>query len=156
MNSSQFNKDQALGMVSHLAALIALNRHFGRSVRELAEWMTNVIADQGYYAEQGRLGEYRLEDFVRDFVRGRGLVYDQIEVEVRPQMATIRTHLWCLEDLPEAFYYYSVTPEEYSEFACSLAELHANRCGFNITLRHSGALETAHVQKGTSIQCEEA
>jgi len=146
MSEATTSEGHALGMLSHIAALIALNRQFGRSSEQLADWQTTLITEQGYYDELTRPSDYGLESFITDFVKGRGLIYPDIQISRQDTAVIVRTAIWFHKELPEVFYFFDVSLEEFSAFVCALTRAHGRACGFDVEVNHTDGFETAVIR----------
>ena len=145
METAGFTQGQAMGMLGHLLALIALNRECGRTVEQLAEWQVTIVKQHGFYSEQAREPGYGLEKFVENYVAGRKLIYREVEATILEGTATIRTRLWFVDDLPDAFFYFDVSLNEFRDYVCALARQHASASGFSLIVEHKDGIEMARV-----------
>lgn len=143
LNSPVLNRELANGMLGHLLALIALNRAKGGTTEELALWQIKMLQQHGYYAELKIDSKYNLESFLSDFVRGRRLIYDDLKITTHDGETSVRTKIWFYEELPEAFFYFDVSMEEFSRFASALARAHAAASGVELRLEHRDGFEIA-------------
>lgn len=146
MNEAHYNRQQANGMIGHILALIALNRECGRGNDDLATWQIQLLEQHGYYAEQQREQDFSIDRFGEEFARGRSLIYDNVELLRSESEVTVRTELWFLRELPEVFFYFDTSPEEFSEFVCALATAHARASGFSLQIQHVDGFEIARIK----------
>ena len=140
---------RAGGTLHHLVALVAFGRDRGLTAAELAEWNLTQAEERGYYAEWiGRHGAGNVDAYLKDFLSGRAVLYDESTVERVPGGYDVTTRIWYHDELPESFFYYDVSPEEFSEYVVSLASANARRCGVEVTLEHANGREIARIRRG--------
>lgn len=140
---------RAGGALHHLVALVALGRDRGLTVAELAEWNLTQAEERGYYAEWiHRHGAGNVDAYLKDFLGGRAVLYDESIVERVPGGYDVTTPIWYHDEVPESFFYHDVSLEEFSAYVASLASANARRCGVEVTLEHANGHELARIRKG--------
>jgi glucose-6-phosphate 1-dehydrogenase len=145
LSNADWNQLQALGMLGHLAGLIARNRALGSSPQELAKWQIQCMSDHGYYTEQLSDAADSFEHFVQEFVRGRKLMYEKVAIAWEAEEAVVESLMWFAADLPEVLFYFEVSLEEFSAYAKALAEAHARASGMRVVVEHLHGRERAHI-----------
>jgi hypothetical protein len=140
---------RAGGVLHHLVALVALGRDRGLAAAELAEWILAQAEERGYYAEWiGRHGAGNVDAYLKDFLGGRAMLYDESIVERVPGGYDVITRIWYHDEVPESFFYHDVSQEEFSEYVACLARANARRCGIDVILEHADGREIARIRRG--------
>jgi hypothetical protein len=132
-------------MLGHLAVVIARNRALDSGLHDLADWQIELLEGHGYYSERAADNAEPLIQFVEEFVRGRGLIYDEISVKWHGETAVVESKMWFSEELPEVFFYFDISLEEFAAYAKALAEAHARACGFMARIEHVEGIERAQI-----------
>jgi len=139
---------RAGGALHHLVALVALGRVRGLTAAELAEWNLTQAEERGYYAEWvHRHGAGNVDAYLKDFLGGRAVLYDESLVERVPDGYDVTTRIWYHDEVPESFFYHDVSLEEFSAYVASLASANARRCGVEVTLEHAHGCEVARIRR---------
>lgn len=139
---------RALGALTHLIEKVRLGRELGMTPRELAIWSLDQYGERGYHDEWIAVhGRGNVDQFVDDFIGGRSVLYDECQI-VRRDGAVIelRSRIWYHEEVPEAFFYFDVTTDEFTEYVVNLAQDNARRVGIDLTIRHHAGIEHAEVR----------
>jgi hypothetical protein len=139
---------RAHGALHHLVALVALGRDRGMTMHELAEWNLSQAESRGYYGDWiERNSEDKVGAYLRDFVAGRAVLYDESTVARIPGGYEVSTRIWYHDDVPEIFFYYDVSLEEFSDYVIALAAGNAARCGVAVDVKHADKTETIRITK---------
>lgn len=92
--------------------------------------------------------------FVKMFVQGRNLLYDNIEVNNLSDGYEVKTHTWYESEIPEAFFYFDMDAEEFANYSAKLAIKNAEKLGINLSIKKEGNIEIAYIKKLTNHSVE--
>ncbi|HKE14640.1 MAG TPA: hypothetical protein VKB80_07240 [Kofleriaceae bacterium] len=138
---------RALGALTHLVAKLRLARDFGLAPDALATWSLDRHGERGYHDEWiAAHGRGNLERFLGDFLAGRSVLYDESWVTVQVGGFEVRSRIWYHDELPEAFFYFDVSPEEFTDYVIALGCENARRLGVELTLVHEDGFERAVIR----------
>jgi hypothetical protein len=147
LDAAAVARERAVSVFQHLLTIIALGRDSGMSVERIVEWSLSHAADHGYYDEWCRRhGEGNLVAFLADFVRGRRSIYDDIVIYRLSDGYEVRGHMWFLDDLAEAMFYYGLSADEFCAHVSAMAREHAQRCGLYVEVCHRDDFEIVSIR----------
>lgn len=142
-------------IVNYIAMLMALARDNELNEDDLINWIHSKLSKTGY----NRLfTQNKLDEFVVEFIEGRALLYDDINItETKQNEYVISSKLWYKKNPPESFFYFGIDPEEFSNYIQKLAQINAEKLG--ITIHFSGDeandKEIAHIKLSKKSLSEE-
>lgn len=148
-HASELARMRAIGCLHGLVLAVAFALSTGHTLDELVDFGLGGFEGGGYYddwAQQHGRGEGALDAFVREFVRGRAMIYDRSEVSLVGDTYRVTSPLWFWAETPEFFFYYGLTPEEFSQYTRRLAEENARRLGIDLTLTYADGQEVAQIR----------
>ncbi|WP_019743658.1 GNAT family N-acetyltransferase [Bacillus altitudinis] len=137
-------------IVNYIAMLMALARDHELNEDDLINWIHSKLSAIGYFQEKNRLfTQNKLDEFVVEFIEGRALLYDDINItETKQNEYVISSKLWYKKNPPESFFYFGIDPEDFSNYAQKLAQINAEKLGISINFSKDQANdnEIAHIQ----------
>ena len=137
-------------IVNYIAMLMALARDHELNEDDLINWIHSKLSAIGYFQEKNRLfTQNKLDEFVVEFIEGRALLYDDINItETKQNEYVISSKLWYKKNPPESFFYFAIDPEDFSNYAQKLAQINAEKLGISINFSKDQANdnEIAHIQ----------
>lgn len=141
--------ERAKGVMNYIVMLIALGRDNGLGCQDMVDWIHAHYAERGYYEEWlATHGAGNVDAFLRDFLSGRGLLYEASTFRSLDSGGyEVLTPSWYQRDLPEAFFFFDVDPDEFSQYVQILGRSHAQRLGIDLELKHEGGFERAVIRR---------
>ncbi|QXJ48858.1 GNAT family N-acetyltransferase [Bacillus altitudinis] len=137
-------------IVNYIAMLMALARDHELNEDDLINWIHSKLSAIGYFQEKNRLfTQNKLDEFVVEFIEGRALLYDDINItETKQNEYVISSKLWYKKNPPESFFHFGIDPEDFSNYAQKLAQINAEKLGISINFSKDQANdnEIAHIQ----------
>lgn len=137
-------------IVNYIAMLMALARDHELNEDDLINWIHSKLSAIGYFQEKNRLfTQNKLDEFVVEFIEGRALLYDDINItETKQNEYVISSKLWYKKNPPESFFYFGIDPEDFSNYAQKHAQINAEKLGISINFSKDQANdnEIAHIQ----------
>lgn len=150
LDATAVARERAVSVLQHLLTIIALGRDSSMSVERVVEWSLSHASDHGYYDEwRRRHGDGNLAAFLADFVRGRRSLYDDIVICRLASGYEVRSHMWFIDELEEATFYYGLTADQFCAHVGVMAREHARRCGVHAEVHHRDRLEIVTLHPGT-------
>ncbi|MET3600716.1 hypothetical protein [Martelella mangrovi] len=138
--------ERRAALFNHIASFISLGEHAGLSPEGVAAWLVETYQDHGYYEEWSRDStQSRQERFLEDFVRGRRLLYDDLQVELNEASAIVRAKQWYVDEPPDALFYFDLNVGTFERFAVTLATLTSSAAGVSLQISHDSGWEVTHI-----------
>lgn len=156
VDNQEKSLEKSKAIVNYISMMISLAKDNGMKKRDLVNWIHSKFYQYGYFHEKelSSLNATKLEDFVENFKNGRELLYEDVEViKVNDYEYLVKSYKWYIEESPESFFYFDITPEEFSEYAILLASINAKKSGISIKFsqEQNGLLECAHIMLSENV-----
>ncbi|WP_206923010.1 GNAT family N-acetyltransferase [Alicyclobacillus suci] len=136
---------RAQAIANYITMLIALGRDHGMNHEDLAAWLQSHYEERGYYEEwKRRFGKGNCSALIVDFVLGRRLLYDDINVQsITDHRYIVESATWYDKFPPEAFFYFDVDVEDFVSYTKHLAIANAEKLGIRLHIEHKDHHEIA-------------
>ena len=134
-------------IVNYIVILLAFAKENGISEDDLINWLHNKYEEMGYYDQWRIMNSNSVEEFVKLFIKGRNLLYDNIQLDEDDEKYIIRTKTWYTKAPSEAFFFFGIEPEELAIYSTKLAIENAKKLGFHINVYKKSDIEEAHIYK---------
>ncbi|MCP3780911.1 hypothetical protein [Paenibacillus sp. MZ03-122A] len=146
-------KERASGIFNYIIMMVALARDHHMQHQDLVNWIHRHFEERGYYEETLlKFGSGNTKLFLQDFVIGRSLLYENIEVFIHENgNYEVQSTSWWLNQPTDACFYFDMEPEEIVKYVQSLACSKADRLGITLKISHNNGIEQALICKKDTI-----
>ena len=138
---------RATGCLHALTLAYTFARENGHSAMDLASYSLDCFEEGGYYdvEDKTEASFETIKAYAAEFMRGRRMIYDNISLSETAGQLTVKSELWHWKNPPEFFFYYDLTPEEFSSYTSLLATENARRKGIPFHIEYDGGFEIAQI-----------